>query len=168
MKSLLIAISLSSFIIAACATNKKVTQATETNTVFQDVSKGDSLFASIYRSPCFGTCPNYTFSIYNSGYAVYEGKRNAIMEGTFTAQLTVAEMKSLLEMANSINYLSLEDEYDNKNVTDLPSTNTSIVIDGKRKSVKCRLRCPAELTVFQNAFDKLAESKEWVNSIEKQ
>jgi hypothetical protein len=168
MKSLLITIILSSLLIAACATNKKVSEESQINTIFQNVSKGDSLFASIYRSPCFGTCPNYTFSIYNSGYAIYEGKRNAIMEGTFTTQLTVAEMKSLVEVANSINYNSLEDEYDNENVTDLPSTITSIVIDGKRKSIKCRLRCPAELRVFQNAFDRLAESKEWMNSIEKQ
>lgn len=162
MKLIVSSIFAFALLLVSCGTTKTTTESTKETSEFNNIAPGDSLFASIYRSPCYGTCPNYSLSIYNSGYAVYEGKRNAPMSGVFVTQFTNSEMKQLLTIAEKINYNELENEYDNKNVTDLPSTTTSLVMNGVRKEVRCRINCPATLTTFQNAFEPFIKDKVWI------
>lgn len=162
MKIYTLSILAIAFLTFACGALKKTNSKEEKIAGFENIAKGDSLFASIYKSPCFGKCPNYKLSIYNSGFAILDGKRNALVSGIFTTHFTVDEMKQLLATAITIKYQDLASEYDNKNITDLPSTTTSIVINGKRKEVMCRIGCPAELTTFQNAFESFIKDKEWV------
>lgn len=152
----------------SCGTTHQKPETPNVQEQFTNIAPGDSLLASIYRSPCYGTCANYRLSIYNSGYAVYEGKRNAKMIGIFTTKFTYSEMKQLLIIAENIKYTELEDEYDNKNVTDLPSTTTSLVMNGKRKEVKCRIGCPTELSTFQNEFDSLVANNKWTEQVVKE
>ena len=150
-------------ITLSCANSKKATESAESNaySAFKPAEKGDSLFASIHRSFCFGTCPVYTFKINNDGTARYEGTRNVKKLGTYSSKVTPAQMNALIEVAKSINYMSFKDEYDNKSITDLPSTTTSIVIDGKRKEVMRRYNYPKEIKLFEDAFDALIESLDW-------
>ena len=42
------------------------------------------LLASIERTPCFGKCPTYKISIYQSGYVIYEGKQHVKNIGLFS------------------------------------------------------------------------------------
>lgn len=158
-------------LLAACASKKSTTNPDTTNTssnsstehqiVFQDVQPGDSLFASIAKSYCFGKCPVFTLHIYNSGYAVYNGTANVNLMGRHTTRLTKEQMVYLIDKANEINYFELKDVYDNEGVTDIPSTTTSIVINGQRKSVKKRFDFPKSLLTFEAAFDDLIKRLRW-------
>ena len=147
----------------SCANSKKMSENAVSNeySVFKPAEKDDSLFASINRSYCFGTCPVYTFTINNDGKASYVGTRNVKNIGEYSSKVTPAQMNALIEVAKSINYMSFEDEYDNKSITDLPSTTTSIVIDGKRKEVMRRYQYPKEIKTLEEAFDQLIESLDW-------
>lgn len=129
--------------------------------VFQNDSKDDSLFASIERGFCFGTCPVYKLYIYTNGNAVYEGIKNIEMEGVFAAQLTPEQMNRLIASAKSIGYMEFENEYDDPNVTDKPTTTTSIVIDRTRKEVKRRHRFPKEIVGFEKTFDEIVTEVVW-------
>lgn len=160
-------------VLAACAskkstinsesdtTNSSSNTTTEHQIIFQDVQPGDSLFASIERSFCFGKCPVYTLHIYNSGYAVYNGTANVNLMGRHTSNLTREQMIFLVDKANEINYFELKDVYDNEGVTDLPSATTSIVINGQRKSVKRRFDYPQSILTFEAAFDDIVKRMRW-------
>jgi Domain of unknown function (DUF6438) len=130
--------------------------------IFEDIAEGDSLFASIKRSVCFGRCPAYEMKIYNSGFVEYRGNSSVTMLGLHTTTITQEQMMAFVNKAKAIKYMSMEDVYDNQYITDLPSTITSIVIDGVRKQVKKRYEFPVELHAFERLFDELMKSEEWV------
>lgn len=160
-------------VLISCSTQKEVANqtiseksdekpevGTTENTETNDPITNDTLFAKIERGACFGTCPIYVLEIYKSGYAVYTGKRFTEKTGIFEAQVTADEMKQLLQKAEDIKFAEMNDVYDGK-VTDLPSTTTSIVINGKLKTVYRRYNFPREILKFEELFDALIEAHEW-------
>ena len=165
-------------ILASCSSTKEVaennnpesnTQTAETNTshgtehkiIFEDLAKGDSLFASIRKGYCYGTCPVYVMNIYNSGYVKLEGKANIDKVGVFATKLSYEQMKAFVDFAVEMNYMGLDDVYDNIHISDLPETNTSIVIGGERKSIKRRYGFPKSIVTFEKMFASLMETEDW-------
>jgi len=161
MKSLVLIFTFITILSVACSTTKKGMSETDAYTEFQNDLKDDTLFASIERGFCFGTCPVYKLYIYTNGNAIYEGIKNVNMNGVFAAQLSPEQMNRLITSAKSIGYMEFENEYDDPNVTDKPTTTTSIVIDGKRKQVKRRHRFPSEIIGFEKTFDEIVTEVEW-------
>lgn len=129
--------------------------------IFEDVAEGDSLFASIEKTYCFGHCPVYTMKIYNKGYVLYEGKANVNLIGKASTVIGTDEMIPFIDMANEIGYFEMKDNYDNEYITDLPSTTTSIVINRKRKTVRRRVDYPNSIKAFEKLFEDMIEAKGW-------
>lgn len=136
-------------------------QETENQAEFKNLFDEDSLFASIKKGACFGTCPIYTLKIYNSGYTVLNGVRFIDLIGNHSTKLSKQQMLAFIEGAMNIGYMELEDNYDNIHVTDLPSATTSIVIDGVRKTVRRRAEYPRGILNFEKLFEDLLESEKW-------
>ncbi len=134
---------------------------------YNRVIKGvaDSLFFKIERTSCFGRCPTYQISVFNSGYVLYHGKRNVEKIGFFEAQLNENQIKLILERANEINYFQLNDRYDG-NMTDVPSTITLIQYNDDIKAVIDRVNGPQPLKQFQQEMDDLLLNLDY-NQIEK-
>ena len=164
-------------ILASCSSTKEIAEnnskptniseevmtptETEQKIIFEDLAKGDSLFASIRKGYCFGTCPVYVMKIYNSGYVKLEGKANIEKVGVYSTKLTYDQMKTFADFARRMNYMELDDVYDNIHISDLPETNTSIVLDGKRKSIKRRYNFPQSIVTFEKMFASLLETEKW-------
>lgn len=144
----------------SCASKKNAMDTNISGTLTTE-DPSDSLFASLARGFCFGTCPVYEVKIYKSGFATYEGKANTDMIGTFTARFSKEQLASLTKVAKQINYASFEDVYDNPNITDLPEHTSSIVIEGKRKQVKRRIGHPQSILVFEKQIDELVSEAQW-------
>ncbi len=149
------------FSLNACSNSKKVTENKQEEIVFKDVAKGDSLFASLERTVCYGRCPVYEIKIYNSGDVIYHGKRFVEREGKYKTKISKQQMLKFIEVAKRIGYMDMKDKYDGP-ITDLPATITSIVIDGKRKTVYKRYNAPTALKEFEKLFDDLLTSQKWV------
>lgn len=149
----------------SCASKKEATNSEVKDQTSQTgkVDASDSLFATLERGYCFGKCPVYTVKIYNSGYAVYEGKDNVDMVGTYTTRFTKNQLATLTKTAKEIDYMSLNDVYDSP-VTDLPTHISSIVIDGKRKEVKRRHKYPESILVYEKQIDALVAESKWTQS----
>ncbi len=129
---------------------------------FENVSPNDSLFASIERSPCFGQCPVYTMHIYNNGLVKYKGKNFVKRTGEFVMELTPAQMLTFVNKAEAIEYMKMDDSYDNPSVTDVSSTTSSIVINRTRKKIYRRFGFPKELIEYEQLFDNLLDSDKWI------
>lgn len=145
------------------STNNGETSETESKSTTIKVSKSDSLFASFEKGYCFGKCPVYKLQIYQSGYSVYEGKANTELTGFYSCKFSKEQMNSLVDIAENIGYMKYDDAYENPQIMDLPSYESSIVIDGRRKVVKRKSnKYPTALRTFERQFDTIiSQVKTW-------
>ncbi len=174
MKYILLPV-LSLLFLVACSTQKKGIENSEElsfgekenklvfekETQFSKLPTADSLFASIDKGFCFGTCPVYTIKIYKSGYVRYKGVRNVEQEGEFFTTIGYKEMLKFISVAKEIDYMNLKDVYDNEGVTDLPTTITSIVLNGQRKEVRRRYDFPTKILAYEKVFEELLKNGDW-------
>ncbi|HET6245257.1 MAG: hypothetical protein H0V01_11620 [Bacteroidetes bacterium] len=130
------------------------------NMDFVSAKGNDTIFATMEKTPCYGTCPVYKLMIFKSGLAIYQGIRNVDKTGRFLVYFSLEEMKEIENKANEINYFKLKDEYDSP-VTDFPTTITSLRINGKVKVVSNRVGGPPELKGFEKHIDETLMRKEF-------
>lgn len=151
-------------VLISCANTKEIMDNPQNSesSEFKNITKDDSLFAYIKRGACYGKCPTYEIKIYNSGFAELKGTRAIDLIGEYTTTISKDKMLALLDKAKSIGYQNMDEVYDDPMITDLPETKTSIVINGKRKSVRRRVNFPMEILKFEELFDQLLQSENWI------
>lgn len=162
--------------LTACKSSKDAAQgeptdpkATATTDIADTPAPSDSpaaektLFASIQRTPCFGSCPTYTMTIYSDGSVNYHGTRAVDLIGDYTTQITQKQMDAMVATAQQIGFMQLDDRYDAA-VSDLPSATTTMVIDGVEKSVYRRYNYPQSLLSLEVLFDNLIKSENWTET----
>lgn len=116
---------------------------------------GDASFVRFERTACFGTCPVYEVVIRGDGSLVYTGKEFAQPKGTYEAQLTPEDLRSLHERIAISGFFEMEAEYDGP-ISDLPSAITEVFISDKRKKkILNRWEGPEDLTRLEAYIDKL-------------
>jgi hypothetical protein len=87
---------------------------------------------TLERTACFGYCPTYKVTLRRDGTISYNGRKFVELEGTYEG--TAYGFDHLAELIISSGYFNLKDRYTIK-ATDLPSTITSVVRGGKRKTI---------------------------------
>jgi len=131
--------------LAACtrrpATTSAAAAATPATPVFQkprtvstipiNTAPGDT--ALVYqRTPCFGTCPAYTATVFRDGRVSYYGDRFVPVKGQQMLSLPQPMVQELLDGARRINFTQLPTEY-RSNVTDLPGTYVTVYLPGQQR-----------------------------------
>ncbi|HSB88454.1 MAG TPA: DUF6438 domain-containing protein [Anaerolineales bacterium] len=89
---------------------------------------------TIERGPCFGACPVYNLTVGADGSVEYEGIRFVGVEGVRTTRLSEDEVKALVAAVVTADFFRLADRYEVQ-VTDLPSIDTTVTMDGRTKGV---------------------------------
>lgn len=141
----------------SCKSKEKISQ---TNSNGADTV----LLASIERTPCFGRCPTYKISIYQSGYVVYEGKQNVKNIGFFSFRLDKSKVDEIKNFILQNNILDLNDEYKNPHIADYPFTFTESRLNGKYKHiVEADPQAPKQLKDFQKFLDSFfTDETNWI------
>lgn len=120
----------------------------------------DDVVITIERSSCFGTCPIYSAKIYGDGRVVYVGKEYVKETGERRFKIPQERIQELIREFQRIDYSSLKDKYDadenGNSLTDLPTTITSICLDGKKKKVVNYYGAPRKLDELEDKIDSLA------------
>jgi Domain of unknown function (DUF6438) len=115
---------------------------------------------TIQRDYCFGSCPVYSAIILGDGTVIYKGKDFVQVKGERRYKISKEKVKQLVDEAIRMNYFSLKDSYtedeQGMSYTDLPSTTTSIRMNGRSKQVYNYYGAPKELSQFQNKIDETA------------
>jgi hypothetical protein len=101
----------------------------------------DSLAFKIQRTACFGACPSYELTIYESGFVTYEGRSHVERIGKHTVQVPPGTLEKLVKEAEAKGFFEMKPEYD-RPVTDLPSTIITVRKNGDTKQVKGRVDIP--------------------------
>jgi len=114
----------------------------------------DSLLFRIERTSCFGRCPTYSITVYQSGYVEYHGKRNVEKIGFYSARVSLEQKQFIIQKCKEINFFKLNDRYD-ANMTDVPSTILAFQYEDNRKVVVDRADAPPGLHIFEKEMDAL-------------
>ena len=115
------------------------------------------------RTVCFGSCPDYALTIYGNGTVTYDGRNFVAVTGERTGTIAPEDVRGLVKNFYDIDYFSLRDEYIDQ-VTDLPTTTTSIRIDGRFKEIVDYYGAPEALRQLENRIDEIANSDIWVKA----
>lgn len=137
------------FFIASINTTEPVSTTTSSTLPVKE-----SLLLSLERTPCFGKCPTYKYTILTTGKIIYNGSQNTKNIGSYTAQLNKSQLEEIKNQLKIIDAFSLQDKYDAK-VTDIPSTILVININGKKKKIYDRHGAPEKLKQFEKFVDKI-------------
>lgn len=119
------------------------------------------ILVSLSKTPCFGVCPSFNFTVFANGTAQYDGLSNVTRLGKYKAKISKEEINQLLNEASAVGYFSLNDKYDNEFVTDLPSATTYLNLEGKEKKVVCRYECDARIKKVNKMIEVLIEKTKW-------
>ena len=120
----------------------------------QAEAKEEQVAKSIqFRSgACFGQCPVFTCTLNNDGTATFTGKNFVDFEGEHTAQVDGATVEGWIQRAEEIGFFTLEKEYDNPNVSDLPEKETTITVGEKSHTIRSRYGVPDALRSWEKGL----------------
>jgi len=138
------------FLLSGCNTVKMV----------KDQAKASPKIV-LSKGACFGDCPVYTLTIYNSGLMKFNGVRYTNMDGKHERQLTEKDYVSLVKTFDKANIWQYEDVYDMQ-IADLPTISISYVDDEKTKTIKGKNNRPLGILALENALDSLLISDGWL------
>ena len=121
------------------------------------------LVASLQKTACYGTCPSFEVKYYSDGRISYHGKLHAKRMGIYEAWGDENFKTSLELLARKYNYFDFEEEYptNGREIADLPSTITSLSIDGRKRQVTNNYESPLPLREFEKELEALFDQQNW-------
>jgi Domain of unknown function (DUF6438) len=115
----------------------------------------------IERTECYGDCPAYTFIIKADGTFRYHGQSHLKRLGDFTGKIDPWYVNHLMAFIKDSGYINLNDQY-RAAVTDLPTVYTTVVMDGKRKTISDYAGAgPPKLWAIETLIDGLLADAQW-------
>lgn len=117
------------------------------------------------RTGCRGKCPAFDFTVYEGGWAVFNGKRYTKYEGEATTQLTKEEFAQLQANCIKANLWDCESAY-GLNIMDIPTTTIHFYEKGRDKEVSWRMRAPEGLPKLSNEICQLLYARDWIAGLE--
>jgi hypothetical protein len=115
-------------------------------------------------------CDAYKIAVTGDGLVVYEGKQSVRIVGKREKKIDPAAVQKLVQQFQDIHYFELEDEYlctkgPDGNCwvweTDLPTTYTSLSLNGKTKKIKAYAGVPEELEKLERTIFEVTGSRQW-------
>ncbi|MFZ1714256.1 MAG: DUF6438 domain-containing protein [Saprospiraceae bacterium] len=125
---------------------------------------GAKLF-EMSKSPCFGYCPVYNVTIYQSGIMKLHAKQNMNINGMYTYQLTKVELKEIKSTLKDLNLAAFRDEY-REPIADAPSTEIIYFGENPEKKIFTNYQYPGALQRFADRIDSMALSYHWEKLVE--
>jgi hypothetical protein len=113
------------------------------------------------KGTCFGECPVYTLTVYNTGLLKFNGVRYTEMDGKYEFQLSEEQYTDLVKSFDAVNLWKFEDLY-SMDIADLPTTTISYADDEKIKTIKGKAERPEELLQLEEKLIALTQLEGWV------
>lgn len=122
------------------------------------------------RTVCFGTCPDYSITIFGDGSVVYEGRQLVKTKGKQYGRVPIDTVRNLADQFVSSGYFTFQGFYGNCGGGDAPMVVTTLTWAESSKTVKHCLdqnllgRVPSGLIELEAAVDIAAKSHQWVGT----
>lgn len=120
---------------------------------------GDILF-EMSKSPCFGKCPVYAVTIFQSGAMQLNAKENMEFSGKYTLQMSATKLKAFKAKLKGLDLLSLRNEY-REPIADAPATHIVYHEGDSIKKIFTNFLYPDSLQHFTEELDRMVQSGNW-------
>jgi hypothetical protein len=136
-----------------------------------DDSAKKDLTITLERTTCFGTCPAYKITVTGDGSVEYQGKDFVRVKGTVHSSVDASEIDQLIQAFLDAKYFELRDTYrsfkspdgvEHTEPGDLPTTYTSIKLNGRYKRIENHIGAPQVLSGLEDQIDEVVRSKRWI------
>ncbi len=110
------------------------------------------------KTPCFGYCPVYEFTVYANGISCYNGLHFTPIEGKYYNLLDEKQWNELVNKYSSLEINNLKDFYpdhENQELPDLPKTIFTINLQGRTKTITDSHSAPKNLKEFELFVEKM-------------
>lgn len=133
------------------------------NTIKMESDQTKAIPVIVYsKSPCFGNCPIYNMTIYNSGLIKYNGVRFTEKMGKFEKTLDTKTYSELLKLFKTNRFWRFDDDY-GMDLVDAATITLSYSDNGKTKTVKGKSKFPDKLKEIFTKLDEIEKSKDgWI------
>lgn len=118
------------------------------------------LLIEFQRTACFGPCPVDVLTVYANGRLRYEGQAHTSRQGSYTSQLTQAELQSLLQTFEAASFFDFATSY-KTNRKDLPTYYLTLAVAGRRHKVADYGSRPPALKALEDKLADLIETTNW-------
>ena len=109
------------------------------------------------RTACYGTCPQYTISIYDNGLIKYDGKLFVDKKGCFYSKIPKSFINLLITKIKTIYFFDLNTNYDAP-MTDFPSVIVEVNLASNHHKITDRFSGPEKLKELQLFIDSISNS----------
>lgn len=133
---------------------------------------------TLERTPCFGSCPDYTVTVFGDGRVEYEGRSSVAVEGRQESQIDRETVERLLTGFYDAEFFDMKAEYIHPRtvkiqvdgtvkeqsafVTDLPLYTVTLRIGDWEKSIVDYYGAPDALRELERMIDAFAGTAQWV------
>lgn len=114
------------------------------------------------KTGCFGSCPSYNFKLKGDGTATINGRTFVDYEGEHYRTYGADTTNMIFEQLIAADMEQYKKVYDDKNVTDLPTTYITFKHEGQQKKIKMRIGFPKELGAMVDQLNEIALTKGWM------
>ena len=114
------------------------------------------------KGACFGKCPIFTMTVYNSGLVKFNGRRYTTMDGKHEMQLDKKQYVALVKKFRENRFWRFDDTY-GMDLVDAPTVTISFSDKGKNKTVKGKSEFPDKLKELAEMLEDIIKDKNsWV------
>lgn len=132
------------------------------------VRKNSKIVITLTRSGCLGTCPAYRVRVSTTGIE-FDGEGYVTAVGSHGATADPAAVRELAKKFIADDFYSMNSVYE-AGVTDCPTYNLSISVDGQAKSVRdymgSWIGMPQAISELEDDVDNFAQTKRWIEGTE--
>jgi len=116
---------------------------------------------TLQRTPCFGTCPEYTVTLRDDGTVTYTGRQFVRVPGNHTWKIDAAAVRALAREMEAAGFFDLQDSY-SALMTDNPTTYTTLKIGNRTKKIQDYVSGPPKLKDIEARIDEVSGVKKYV------
>ncbi|MDX1938966.1 MAG: DUF6438 domain-containing protein [Saprospiraceae bacterium] len=112
------------------------------------------------KSPCYGRCPVFTFSIYENGVASFKGDRYTERIGLWVKQFSKDELEEMLSAFRVANLWQFNNVYRGE-YYDAPTVTITYYEEGDVKTIVGKDGRPYQVLELEAMLDNAARSEGW-------
>jgi hypothetical protein len=131
----------------------------------KQLNKTPQLLFSIEKGPCFGACPEYKIEVFTNGEAHLKGIRNVEHIGEYKTQIPDSFLDEMKKSIAAMNIASLDTNYVNKFLTDIPAIDLYFDLKSRRKHIHIfHQQPPQEIDDLLRLIEGFENNINWKNT----